>query len=398
MPINHSRRTALRLATMAGLGAGIAQSPWFTEVGMGQAPVGTKRDIMPRPVIVPPDFVGMHFHRWPQGTPLSPPPTYSFGTVRSHDYGVAWNDIHLGPQQFNWSRLDTWVQTHASRGRTLIYTVYGTPSWASSMPTIKDAYGHLGAAAPPKDLNVLAQFIQALVMRYNMAGKRQIQFVEIWNEPHFLQNKEGFWWGTPSQLASVGRTIYTSAKSVDPGIRILSPAFDGLAQGHYSANATGMAAGLRQYIQAPDGAGTAGGQWFDGFAVHTYNADILDPSHGLEGTMQQVSETLRNFNLPVPVYTTETGYTENSPFQKLGPPDQAKLLRRQAAVQAALGVKAVCFYSHDDPFCGNPSKNPIISQAINDIATKLAGQTLEQVSVVPGGQVLVGTQAGGFAW
>ena len=383
-----SRRDALQLGILAtaGLLPVVAQT----------AAAGT-RDLLKTPVKVPADFVGMHFHRWPQGNPLSPAPTYGYGTVRSHDYGVAWDNIETAPGKYNWDRLDGWVQTHSAAGKTLIYTVYGTPGWASSRSTVKDAYGFSGAAAPPTALSVLRDFVTALVSRYNGKGSRRIHFIEIWNEPHFLQNDRGFWWGTAVQLADLGRTIAKAAKGSDPGIKVLSPAFDGLPEGHLAFTTSGINAGLRQYLQTRDATGASPAQWFDGFAVHTYNVNITDPLHGLEGTLLQLKETLSHFKVSVPIYTTETGY-ERAPFNSMPVEEQAAMLRRQAAVQAALGVKALCFYSHDDQLCGNPSQHPEISAAIDDVHTHLAGATLRQVSVLPTGQVNVVSRSSSFTW
>ncbi len=384
-----SRRDALQLGILAtaGLLPVVAQT----------AAAGT-RDLLKTPVKVPADFVGMHFHRWPQGNPLSPAPTYGYGTVRSHDYGVAWDNIEAAPGKYNWDRLDGWVQTHSAAGKTLIYTVYGTPGWASSRSTVKDAYGFSGAAAPPTALSVLSDFVTALVSRYNGKGSRKISFIEIWNEPHFLQNDRGFWWGTAAQLADLGRTISKAAKASDPDIKVLSPAFDGIPQGHLTYTTNGIPAGLRQYLATRDATGALPSQWFDGMAIHTYDADITDPTHGLEGTLMQVRETLSHFNINVPIYTTETGYSETAPFNTMPVAQQASLLRRQAAVQAALGVRALCFYSHDDQYCGNPSKHPELSAAINDVQTRIAGATLRQVSVKSSGQVSVTTNTGAFTW
>ncbi len=384
-----SRREAVELGVLAA--ASLLR-------GVAQPGTGGKRDLLKTPVKVPSDFVGIHFHHWPQGDPLSPAPTYGYGTVRSHDYGIAWNNIETAPGKFNWDRTDGWVQQHASAGKTLIYTVYGTPAWASSRPAVKDAYGNMGAGAPPADLSVLGSFVSALVSRYNAKGARKIQFIEIWNEPHFLENDRGFWWGTAAQLAELGRTVATAAKASDPGIKVLSPAFDGLPQGHMTFATTGIPAGLRQYLGTHDAMGAPPSRWFDAMAIHTYDADILDPTHGLEGTLLQVRETLSHFNLNVPIYTTETGYSEKAPFNTMPVEQQASLLRRQSAVQAALGVRAVCFYSHDDQFCGNPSKHPELSAAINDVHTHLAGATLRQVSVLPSGQISVVSGAGAFTW
>lgn len=158
------------------------------------------RTLLTKPVQVPPDFIGMHFHRWPSGKPLSPGPTYGFGATRSHDYaglphGVFWSSIHLGPGIFDWTALDLWVATHAAQGRTLIYTVYGTPAWVTSAPQQPDPYGHPGGSSPPRAVAPLHDFITALVQRYN-ARQTRIQFLEIWNEPHFERVKAEFWWGT----------------------------------------------------------------------------------------------------------------------------------------------------------------------------------------------------------
>jgi hypothetical protein len=193
----------------------------------------------------------------------------------------------------------------------------------------------------------------------------------------------------------VGRTVYQAAKKRDAGIKILSPGFDGLAVGHYNANVTGMNGGLRDYLQASD---STGGHWFDGFAIHTYNSDVQDPTHGYEGVILQAAETLQQFRIQVPIYTTETGYTEETTFGKSSLEGKATLLRRQAVVQAAVGVKCLCFYSHDDDFCGNPSINPPIAKALNDIHTHLAGKTLQQATLLPSAQIAIRTNAGSFTW
>ena len=340
----------------------------------------------------------MHFHRWPEGTPLSPAPTYSYGTVRSHDYRIPWHDVHTGPGTFNWASMDNWVQTHRGHGKTLIYTLYGTPRWAAAMPATIDAFGKPGAGGPPQTLEYLAEFVTAVVQRYNTSRDRGIHFFEIWNEPHFQRDNKGFWWGGPDQLAAMGRVVYQSAKRVDPGITILSPGFDGIPTGHFNPNQQGVQASMRLYLQAPDGNGSNGAHWLDGIAIHTYDAYITDPTHGIEGTLLQVTETLQHLGIRVPVYTTEAGYGAKTDFGRGSLAYKATLLRRQAAAQAAYGVKALCYYAHDDDYIGNPSQNPIIANALTDISNTLAGRQLKQVTVLPTGEVRVITQSGTVTW
>ena len=359
---------------------------------------GTGRAIMNGPVNIPPDFAGMHFHKWPQGNPPSPAPTYGYGTVRSHDYGVAWNVIHTAPGRYAWDKLDGWVHAHAGARKTLIYTLYGTPAWISSKSAVRDAYGQSGAGASPRSLQILAEFITALISRYNTHAQQLIRYLELWNEPHFLQNDRGFWWGSADELAELCRCAATAARAVDPQVRVLSPGFDGLQAGPLQSNAHGVEASLRDFLQARDGAGRNPGYLLDGVAIHTYNAHLDDATGGLEGIVLHVKQMLEQARVKVPIFTTESGYMHDPSFDGVSLDGKARQLRRQAAVQAALGVQCVCFYAHDDEYCGNPSRNGVIAAAINEIHTKLAGQRLEQVTVQKSGEVSVQASSGSFVW
>ena len=87
-------------------------------------------------VAVPTTFSGLHSHRWPGGS--SPAPTYGYGTVRSLNFdpadnlGILWYGINKADGQYDWSKMDQWVQTHYSAGKQLVYSLYGTPAWCSS--------------------------------------------------------------------------------------------------------------------------------------------------------------------------------------------------------------------------------------------------------------------------
>ncbi len=102
-----------------------------------QPSVAYRRKVpMTAPVAVPTTFSGLHSHRWPVGS--SPAPTYGYGTVRSlnfdpnDDLGILWYGINKADGQYDWSKMDQWVQTHYSAGKQLVYSLYGTPAWCSS--------------------------------------------------------------------------------------------------------------------------------------------------------------------------------------------------------------------------------------------------------------------------
>lgn len=394
-----TRRRVLQLSSLAAAGAAFAAAPGVRQL---LAATGTARNLLTSPVTVPRDFLGMHFHRWPEGKPVSPAPTYGYGAVRSHDYRIAWNNINTAKGQYDWARMDNWVQVHSAARQTLLYTLYGTPTWASSMPTHPDAYGAMGGAAPPKDLTTLSDFIRALLTRYNSGGKKQIRFMETWNEPGFKQDFKGFWWGTPADLAKLGKVVYQTAKAADPSIKVLSPGFTGVFSRVHTVTLPPNEHVIHAYMAAQDGGGTTGSNWCDGIAIHPYNTEVSNPAHpdhDIEEIIGQVNTSLRNLNLSLPVYTTELGYVNmKGTFQQASLAEKGNILRRNAAVQAALGIQAVYFYSHDDNYIGNPSIHPEISKALNDINTRISGKTLKQVTVLPDGQVKVATRAETFTW
>ena len=276
-----------------------------------------ERDLLEAPIEIPPNFLGMHLHRWPEGAPLSPAPSYGYGAVRSHDYsgkgaGICWGAIHMADGVFDWSAMDAWVAAHRAAGKTLIYTVYGTPAWLALSSTQKDAYGRTGAGSPPRSLEALTEFIETLVRRYNRPGSRSIGFIEIWNEPHFAHNPANFWWGSARELAAMGRVIYRAAKRADPLICVLSPGFDDNLTGAMSFSSLTLSAArnssLYQYLSASDGVGGRGGDWCEGIAFHTYEAVIASASTGIEGSLTLLRAMLYLMKLSLPLYCTSAAF------------------------------------------------------------------------------------------
>ncbi len=364
---------------------------------------GTMRLLVGTPVKVPRDFVGMHAHRWPAGTPASAPPSYHFGAARSHDHdGVSWNQIHKGPGSYSWEALDRWVAVHNDARRTLIYTLYGTPAWLAERVDTQDLYGRPGGAAAPRNLAPLAEFIGALLRRYNVDAHRRIHFIETWNEPHFSGDTKDFWWGTAEQLVGVGRTVYLAAKAVDPRVRLLSPGFAGDLTGALSLRlpmlASAKRSSLYQYLVASDGHGGSGSKWCDGIAFHTYNSPLQGENAGYLLGVAKLQKMLSLMRITLPLYNTECGFIAPHPFRDLSPEEQGLQLKRLGAVQAALGVQGLYFYSHDDDFVGNPSKHPEIARAIDELHSSIAGATLHQVTFRPDGAIYVVTDSGAFTW
>ncbi len=361
------------------------------------------RALLSRPVHVPEHFVGMHAHRWPIGTPASPVPTYGFGAARSHDYdGAAWYSIHKAPGVFDWSKLDAWVEAHSAAGRTTIYTLYGTPAWAASSTAQRDPYGEPGGATPPRNLDHVAEFIHELMSRYNAGKVRKLTFLELWNEPGFSHEPRDFWGGTAAELASLGRTVALSAKRVDPGVRILSPGFNGNLAGALSLASPTLrdaaSSPMYQFLTAQDGCAGTGAKWCDGIAFHSYNVPLAGANTGFAVEIARLKEMLHLMAVAVPLHNTEFGFLEDDPFHRIAPRAQGLALKRCAAIQAALGVQAMCLYSHDDDLIGCPALHPEVAEAIGELHASMAGKTLQQVTMLRDGSVEVATTERTFLW
>lgn len=402
-PRQHSRRRLLQSLLAGGLGATVSGAQgldWLHNLGEGTP---SEVHLLSQPVTVPHDFAGLHMHRWPVGTPPSPAPSFGYGAVRSHDFdGAAWYRIHLARQQYDWSRLDRWVAVHAAAGKTLVYTLYGTPAWIAERSDQRDLYGHQGGAAPPRDLEALTEFVTALIQRYNGDGRRRLHVIETWNEPHFDNRSDGFWWGSAAQLVAVGRAAYKSAKQVDPGVRVLSPGFVGDLAGALSLRLPLLVEAERspvyQYLTSPDGHGGVGSRWCDGLAFHTYNVPPRGENAGYLLGIRKLQTMLTMMKLSLPIFNTELGFTATDPFHQLTPMQQGASLRRVAAVQAALGVRALFFYAFDDDLVGNPSRYPEVARAIGDVNVLLAGKLLQQVTLQTDGRVEIVTSERTLQW
>ncbi|MGC2365868.1 MAG: cellulase family glycosylhydrolase, partial [Candidatus Sulfotelmatobacter sp.] len=221
---------------------------------------------------IPASFFGMHINRL-----TSPWPSVPFSSYRSLDSsGVLWADINTGNGTYDWTSLDQWLAKAESGGQDVLYTLFGTPSWASSRgrhsvsPDTSCAYvaeDGPGVCDPPNDLNAdgtgtdqhWQDFVTALV---NHVGAGKIKYWEIWNE----WNISNQWTGTQAQMLRLAQDARTIIRAADPNALLITPSV---------ANADVAAKNwLLPYLQA------GGGQYADIIGVHGYvqTANTVCPS------------------------------------------------------------------------------------------------------------------------
>jgi hypothetical protein len=257
----------------------------------------------------------------------SPWPSVSFGTFRMWDEGTRWSQIETSRGTYNWSKPDKVVNLVRGKGKDLIYTFGGTPTWASSLPTQGCLYGN-GSCAAPHSLSDLSTFAKALATRY----KGKIKYYELWNEPNDTQFYKG---SMPSMLA-MAQTIHDAIKSVDPSAVILSPC------------ATWSSAGsptiwMNSFLNG------GGGAHFDIASYHAYSGS--NAPEFIVGSVQGMRNTLTSHGYgSKQIFITEGGWGQNkyATTEDL----RANFVARYLVLAWAKGVSKMVWYAYDSSSWG----------------------------------------------
>ena len=166
-----------------------------------------------------------------------------------------YRDVNGVPTDFDYT--DRIVGLAAQRHIAILPVIWRAPRWGAAQP------GNMGS--PPKNPDVYAQYVAALVNRYGPNGslwaerpqlaKTPIRSWQIWNEP----NISTFWSIQPfaTDYVALLRTARQTILSIDPGARVV---IAGLVNQSWTA--------LEQFY-------AAGGQGlFDVMAVHPFTFKV----------------------------------------------------------------------------------------------------------------------------
>jgi Glycosyl hydrolases family 39 len=156
---------------------------------------------------VPSTFFGMHIEN------VSDWPSVPIGAL-GKGAGVAWPYVEPSRGEFDWTRLDDYVDTASAHGIATFYSTAYVPEWAAS-DTSSCSDGSYGIVCTSGITNIedWENFVTALVTRY----KGRIQIYELWNEPDHMFT------GTMAQLVSLTNAEDSIIRSLDPTATILSP-------------------------------------------------------------------------------------------------------------------------------------------------------------------------------
>lgn len=279
--------------------------------------------------------------------PVDPIDNINFGLVRSHDTrNITWKDINTAPGVYWWDQIDLWASTHKALGRKLLYTVYQTPTWASSNPTGIGPYSTLGWNQAPADWSTLSTFITALTQRMKDRGT-PIDYYHICNEPNYVSGNPGkrFYAGGAASLAVMSRIVAQAAKPITPAVKIVAPGMTNWDNANVFGEGTSVSAPpltadraenyFAAMFAASDGAGGGMANWVDALSFHNYGA-----SGTLYNRIKQVKQAAALAGVgSLPIIDTETGFTNSTDFLMFSN------IARLFTVEAASGILGCCYYA-----------------------------------------------------
>nr|WP_231126734.1 glycosyl hydrolase [Motilibacter aurantiacus] len=254
-------------------------------------------------------------------------PGLPVGSARLWDVGGRWNEVSPARGTWNFTALDTAVNTANRYGASPLVVLGATPAWASSKATSQDVYG-LGAAAMPRSVTYWREYVTEVAQRY----KGRVRAYQIWNEP----NLSTFWTGTVAQMVQLTREARTIIKRVDPTATVVSPGF--------SLRNPSDQAYFRTFLQA------GGARYSDVIGLHPYPA----PTAGPEGSLALINTAkaaMATSRVSKPIWNTEINY--GAQLNNAGAPrtyndaNAASYVARTLLLNAANGVSRVYWYAWD---------------------------------------------------
>jgi len=291
-------------------------------------------------------------------------PTVTIGALGKAT-GVAWPYIEQTKGQFNWARLDEFVNAANARGIGLMYSSESVPPWAAADKSTCASEIYFGpycssTVSDPQDWD---DFVTALVTRY----KGRIQIYELWNEP-----QQSFT-GSMAQFVLLTQHEHDIIRSIDPAAVILSPSM--ISEGH---------AYLDSYFV------TGGTLDIDAVAMHAYP----DPSNDVpESITQSVSTSIKGVMTTYglsgkALWNTETSWGQPSAGDITDPDLQAAFIARAYLLDWSVGISRFYWYAWDSPTIGtlwNPGGVPTEpATSYDQVRNWMLGATMPQPCSING--------------
>jgi hypothetical protein len=296
----------------------------------------------------------------------APWPDLAFGTSRTlGPPQTTWGRINTAAHAYDWTDIDRWIADAQTHGFDVVFTLTGTPTWASSNPTDATCANFMppGGCDAPDDVapdgtgtdQHLRDFIHDLAT--HAAGT--IVYWEVWNEPNLPSGT--MWHGTTAQLVRMGKDMAEVVKAIDPSAKIMTP-----------GAASGTAAQfLGDYLAAGGAADT------DIIAFHGY-------TQRPEAIVTQVgdirAQMAANGVAAAPLWDTEASWGLD--WLLPDPDEQRGFLARFYTLHVSLGVERLIWFGWGtggyDPTTGGHTTGTLWDTADGERPAAAAYRTTEQ--------------------
>jgi len=269
-------------------------------------------------------------------------PSSNIGAIRLWDSGTLWASIAPKPGQWEFGRMDTYVYQATVHKAEVLYTLGGTPRWASARPNEKCSYG-LGCAAEPVRMAHWEEYVRRVVQRYH----GRIKAYELWNEPNFSdiprdKNAPGFYTGSVANMVEMARIARKVLDENDHNAVLSTPGF---VNGSDRLELF-LEAGGKKYVQA--------------VAYHFY----AENSDHFARQLLEVRAIMKRQGIEnLPLWNTETGVNVLGPGD---PPsgiaahtqrESAEKLAQYLILGASMGLEHFYHYAWDTPHGGMLADN-----------------------------------------
>jgi uncharacterized repeat protein (TIGR01451 family) len=300
---------------------------------------------------IAPQFFGMSVNN----VPAAPWPAtlgIPFGSWRTLGLEIKWSDIETcdggsNPTStcYTWSSLDSAIAQAQASGQDILYTVYSTPTWASSQPTDASCTrGNFppGSCDPPNDIDAIPgsglgdgtdlHFQNFLTAMMSHVGAGKIKYWEVWDEPNVSHS----WRGTNAQLVRLAKDTKSVVKGQDPNALFTTPPYVG--------------DGIR--LQFPGYLTAGGGQYADVIAYHGYvqtgtcpdDCPIPENEGPLIAELQ--GELLSAGQSGKPIFDTEGSWGNYVGAEAVSDPDQqVAFAGRYYLMHVSAGANRLYWYS-----------------------------------------------------
>lgn len=251
---------------------------------------------------------------------------------------------NMPPVYYDWHSVDAALAAAAFSNVKIIATITTSPAWAAPYPD---------GPLYPEDREELAEFIHALVERYDgdglydAPGSPVVRYWEFYNEPDAALDAWTHGWGdNGAEYAAMLEAVYPSVKSASRDAQVV---FGGISHDWFEEDG-----GKFVYSFLDDVLQAGGGAYFDVMNFHYYpifsHVWAVGDGLGLLEKTEFIRQRLSDYGLEKPFVITEAGWHSNSSGTHASTPEiQARYVVGLFVQSMAADVDAMIWWMLYDP-------------------------------------------------